>query len=175
MSLGALGFYGQIISKATCGSTPLKNAILGLILMGVSLGFVAGTMFFTDKSIMNTQVFVAMLFIIGGTTLGLAGVIKKNSALKCENDVVCKKTIGDGPNQSKAGTEPCKRTDIVADIAIAIGTLLLGASLVYVYTVYDEHKRNEAEKLGSTSSGGDDSSPPLRPRAATAMPKKSGS
>lgn len=169
LGLAILGFYGQMTIRAVCGSTPLRNSILGLILLGVSLAFIAGTMFFTDKSIMNTQVFVIMLFLIGATTLGLAGVIMKNSALKCENDFLCKKTIGDQKGQSKAGTEPCQNSKIVADIALAIGSLLIIAGGVYVYAVVDDDRRS---KSGSTSSGIGDSAGGglIRSRAATFAP-----
>ena len=159
LCLGVLGFYGQIIIKATCGSTPLRNSILGIILLGMILAFVAGTMFFTDTSIMNTSMFVGLLFAIGATTLGLAGVILKNATQKCENDFLCKRTIcpvedkESITNYSKVGDLPCKNLKIVAYISIATGSLLLFAGLIYVFTVYDADRR-EKEKMKSGSGSG---------------------
>jgi hypothetical protein len=153
LGLGILGFYGQMSIKATCGSTPLRNSILGLILLGISLSFVAGTMFLTDQSMMNTKVFVLMLFLIGATTLGLAGVIMKNSGIKCESDFLCKKTIGGQKGQSQAGSEPCKNIKVVADIALAIGVLLVIAALMYVYAFVDRDKKIKSGSTNSPSSG----------------------
>jgi len=129
--LTVCAFLMQARIKNACGSVPLKNSILGVLLIGITMVWVAGMSLYSGVQMFSKNVFAGFVGLLGVTLIGLGSVIVQNSKKECSEDVVCKQTVAGGNNASD--DLPCEGAKLWGGLIVGLGCLMVVSAGGYGY------------------------------------------
>ena len=123
LALTVCAFVMQMQIDNVCGSKPLRNSVLGILVIGMTMFWLGGVSLFTGAEVLTKHMFAGFVGALGATLIGLGSVIVQNSKKECKDDVVCKQTIAGG-NNSNSDT-PCEGARLWGGIVVAAGCLMI--------------------------------------------------
>ena len=128
LGLTICAFIMQAKIDNVCGSKPLRNSILGILVIGMTMFWLGGVSLYSGAEVLTKNMFAGFVGALGVTLIGLGSVIVQNSKKECKDDVVCKQTIAGG-NNSNSDT-PCEGAKLWGGIVVAAGCLMIVLELM---------------------------------------------
>ncbi len=123
LGLTICAFIMQAKIDNVCGSKPLRNSILGILVIGMTMFWLGGVSLYSGAEVLTKNMFAGFVGALGATLIGLGSVIVQKSKQECKDDVVCKQTIATG-NNSNSDT-PCEGAKLWGGIVVAAGCLMI--------------------------------------------------
>lgn len=117
LTIGA--FLMQAKIDRVCGSVPLRNSILGILVIGMTMFWLGGASLHSGSDLLTKNMFAGFVGALGATLVGLGSVIVQNSKQECNKDVVCKQTGKD------KDSKPCEGAKLWGGIVVAAGCLMI--------------------------------------------------
>jgi hypothetical protein len=147
LGLTICAFTMQAKIDNVCGSKPLRNSILGILVIGMTMFWLGGVSLYSGAEVLTKNLFAGFVGALGATLVGLGSVIVQKSKQECKDDVVCKQTIATG-NNSNSDT-PCDGAKLWGGIVVAAGCLMIvGAGAhAMMATGVDQMALNRLEDL----------------------------
>jgi len=102
-----------------CGSVPLRNSILGILVIGMTMFWLGCASLYNGSDLFDKNIFAGFIGALGATLLGLGSVIVQNSTKECKEDVVCTQTDKD------KSSKPCSGARLWGGIVVAAGCLMI--------------------------------------------------
>lgn len=122
--LTATAFIMQAQIDNTCGSKPLRNSILGVLVIGMTMFWVAAMGLYSGVPMFATkEMFAGFVGVLGITLIALGSVVVQKSKQLCKNDVVCKQTIAGGNNSND--DTPCEGAKLWGGLVVGAGCLMV--------------------------------------------------
>lgn len=118
-------FLMQAKIDNVCGSKPLRNSILGILLIGVVMFCLGGISLYQKLPALEKNPFAVFVGALGVTLVGLGSVIVQNSTQECSKDVVCDQTDKD------KNSTPCDGARLWGGIVVAVGCLMIVGAGTY--------------------------------------------
>jgi len=123
LGLTICAFIMQAKIDNVCGSKPLRNSILGILVIGMTMFWLGSISLYSGAEVLTKNLFSGFVGALGATLIGLGSVIVQKSKQECKDDVVCKQTIATG-NNSNSDT-PCDGAKLWGGIVIGVGCLMI--------------------------------------------------
>ena len=123
LGLTICAFIMQAKIDNVCGSKPLRNSVLGILVIGMTMFWLGGVSLYSGAEVLTKNMFAGFVGALGLTLIGLGSVIVQNSKKECKDDVVCKQTIAGG-NNSNSDT-PCEGAKLWGGLVVAAGCLMI--------------------------------------------------
>jgi len=154
LGLTICAFIMQAKIDNVCGSKPLRNSILGILVIGMTMFWLGGVSLYKGAEVLTKNMFAGFVGALGVTLIGLGSVIVQNSKKECKDDVVCKQTIA-GENNSNDDT-PCEGAKLWGGIVVGTGCLMIVGAGIHAMMATDavgqlrtmSNERNRAAAAG---------------------------
>lgn len=119
LGLTICAFLMQAKIDNVCGSKPLRNSILGILVIGMTMFWLGGVSLYSGAEVLTKNMFAGFVGALGATLIGLGSVIVQNSTKECSKDVVCDQTGKD------KDSKPCSGARLWGGIVVAAGCLMI--------------------------------------------------
>lgn len=119
LGLTICAFLMQSQIDRVCGSVPLRNSILGILVIGMTMFWLGGASLYNGSDLLTKNMFAGFVGALGATLVGLGSVIVQNSKKECKDDVVCKQTTKD------KNSTPCDGARLWGGIVVGAGCLMI--------------------------------------------------
>ena len=119
LGLTICAFIMQAKIDNVCGSKPLRNSILGILVIGMTMFWLGGVSLYSGAEVLTKNMFAGFVGALGATLVGLGSVIVQNSTQECSKDVVCDQTDKD------KNSTPCDGARLWGGIVVGAGCLMI--------------------------------------------------
>lgn len=119
LGLTICAFIMQAKIDNVCGSKPLRNSILGILVIGMTMFWLGGVSLYSGAEVLTKNMFAGFVGALGATLVGLGSVIVQKSKQECKDDVVCKQTGND------KNSTPCEGAKLWGGIVVGAGCLMI--------------------------------------------------
>ena len=103
-----------------CGSKPLRNSILGILVIGMTMLCLGGASLYSGLEILTKDIFAGFVGALGITLIVLGSFIVQHSTKECKEDVVCDQISG-----KDKSSKPCEGARLWGGIVVAAGCLMI--------------------------------------------------
>ena len=79
LGLTICAFIMQAKIDNVCGSKPLRNSVLGILVIGMTMFWLGGVSLYSGAEVLTKNMFAGFVGALGVTLIGLGSVIVQNS------------------------------------------------------------------------------------------------
>ena len=112
-----------------CGSKPLRNSILGILVIGIAMFWLGSASLYSGSEILTKDIFAGFVGILGITLIVLGSFIVQHSTKECKEDIVCNQISG-----KDKSSKPCEGARLWGGIVVAAGCIMIVGAGVHAFT-----------------------------------------
>jgi len=133
LGLTICAFIMQAKIDNVCGSKPLRNSILGILVIGMTMFWLGGVSLYKGKGaeVLTKNLFAGFVGALGITLISLGSVIVQNSKQECKKDVVCEQTNKDD------NSTPCEGAKLWGGVVVGAGCLMIVGAGIHAMMATD--------------------------------------